>query len=161
MDHVIWAFLLFTPVTVPEALNCELMHRKGKPYHLFSHIFLPSFAHTCIISNTHVGIIGPWVIGITLPNPAGGLSQVCPILGTACHAGYTSVVVWGVLRYIIRNWSTSNLRFRPSACAIRSLFKILRFCRSISSFACGHRGVVICCSIPFSTKKFLKHSLIN
>jgi hypothetical protein len=31
----------------------------------------------------------PWWMGnsITLPNPAGGLSQVCPILGTACHAG--------------------------------------------------------------------------
>ena len=43
-DHVIWAFLLFTSVTVPKALNCELMHRKGKPYHLFSHIFRLEFA---------------------------------------------------------------------------------------------------------------------
>jgi hypothetical protein len=32
-----------------------------------------------------------WWMGnsITLPNPAGGLSQACPILGTAWHAGYT------------------------------------------------------------------------
>ena len=49
---------------VPEAFNREPMHRKGKPYHLFSHIFLPSFAH--IISITHAGLIDPCVIGICL-----------------------------------------------------------------------------------------------
>jgi hypothetical protein len=38
------------------------MHRKGKPYHLFSQIFLPSFAHITLI--THAGLIGPCVIGI-------------------------------------------------------------------------------------------------
>jgi len=47
---------------VPEAFNREPMHRKGKPYHLFSHIFLPPFAH--IISITHAGLVDPCVIGI-------------------------------------------------------------------------------------------------
>ena len=40
---------------VLEAFNCEPVHRKGKPYHLFSDIFLPSFAH--IISITHAGFV--------------------------------------------------------------------------------------------------------
>ena len=29
--------------TVPETLNIELKHKKGKPYHLFSHTFRPKF----------------------------------------------------------------------------------------------------------------------
>ena len=49
--------MLFTSATVPEALKCELMHRKGKPYYLFSYIILPSFAH--IISITHAGPLAP------------------------------------------------------------------------------------------------------
>ena len=38
--HVFSAFLFRL---VPEAFKCEPMHRKGKPYHLFSHIFRPEF----------------------------------------------------------------------------------------------------------------------
>ena len=49
---------------VPEAFNREPMHRKGKPYHLFSHIFRLEFAH--IISITYAGLIDPCVIGIVL-----------------------------------------------------------------------------------------------
>ena len=35
--------VLFYFRLVPEAFKCEPMHRKGKPYHLFSHIFRPEF----------------------------------------------------------------------------------------------------------------------
>jgi hypothetical protein len=34
----------------------------------------------------HHPIINSRPLVDTLPNPAGGLSQACPILGTACHA---------------------------------------------------------------------------
>ena len=35
--------VLFYFRLVPEEFNCEPVHRKGKPYHLFSHIFRPEF----------------------------------------------------------------------------------------------------------------------
>ena len=54
--------VLFYFRLVPEAFKCEPMHRKGKPYHLFSHIFLPPFVY--IISITHAGLADPCVIGI-------------------------------------------------------------------------------------------------
>ena len=56
--------VLFYFRLVPEAFKCEPMHRKGKPYHLFSHIFLPPFVY--IISITHAGLADPCVIGILL-----------------------------------------------------------------------------------------------
>ena len=56
--------VLFYFRLVPEAFNCEPVHRKGKPYHLFSHMFLPPFAH--IISITHAGLADPCVIGIQI-----------------------------------------------------------------------------------------------
>ena len=56
--------VLFYFRLVPEAFKCEPMHRKGKPYHLFSHIFLPPFVY--IISITHAGLADPCVIGIII-----------------------------------------------------------------------------------------------
>ena len=53
--------VLFYFRLVPEAFKCEPMHRNGKPYHLFSHIFLPPFVY--IISITHAGLADPCVIG--------------------------------------------------------------------------------------------------
>ena len=67
----------------------------------------------------------------------------------------------GVLRYIIKKLSISDFQLRPSASAIRRRSRILRFCLSISPLACGHKSAVRPCSIPFSSKYFVKCSLVK
>ena len=76
-------------------------------------------------------------------------------------AGLTPVVECGVLRYIIKKSSICDLQSRPSAWAMRKRFRLERFCLSISSLACGYKGVVCLCSIPFSSRYPLTWSLTN
>jgi hypothetical protein len=54
-------------------------------------------------------------------------------------------------------WS-SSFQFFFSACVIFSRFKKDLFCRSISPFACGHKGVIRRCVIPFCSQYWIvKH----
>ena len=67
-------------------------------------------------------------------------------------AGLTRVVVLGVDLYAIKYLQTSSFHCLPSACAICILFKRDQFCLSISPLVWGHKGMVLLCSIPHSSK---------
>lgn len=67
-------------------------------------------------------------------------------------AGLTRVVVLGVDLYAIKYLRMSSFHCLPSACALPNLFKRDQFFLSISPFVWGHKGMVLLCSIPHSSK---------
>ena len=140
---------------------CSLSPVSVTPYYLLESLFqvhsfgslhtpFPFFFLLMSRSRTSSSMLNSWRWG----------SLVLLRLLNTISAGLTLVVGCGVLGYITKKLSISDFQLRPSALVIRRRFRILRSCLSISPLTCGNKGVVRLCSIPFSSKYFVKWSLL-